>query len=123
MIKRLQITGVHLNVGTDLKKYVQHKIGQLDGYIAAHARKSLHTEVKLKESKAKDKLSHTCEVILHLPGDTFRLKESAKTIFEAVDIVEEKLKIYLKKYKDLHTDPKLHQRFMVRLKRAQNPLA
>lgn len=123
MIKRLEITGVHLEVGTDLKKYVVRKIGKLDGYMPRQARESAHAEVKLKASKAKNKQSHTCEVILHLPGETFRLKESAQTIFGAVDAAEEKLKIHLKKYKDLHTDPKLLQRLTVRLKRAQNPLA
>lgn len=123
MIKRLEITGVHLDVGADLKKYVQQKIGKLDSYASRHARQSLHVEVKLKEAKAKNKQSHTCEVIMHLPSETFTLKESAQTIFQAVDIAEEKLKIHLKKYKDLRTDPKFHQRIMVRLKRAQNPLA
>ncbi|HZM63981.1 MAG TPA: ribosome-associated translation inhibitor RaiA [Candidatus Saccharimonadales bacterium] len=110
MIQRLEITGVHLEVGADLKKYVLRKIGKLSNYMPRQARQSAHAEVKLKESKAKNKLSHTCEVIMHLPGDLFILKESAKTIFEAVDVAEAKLKIHLKKYKDLRTTPRLHQR-------------
>ncbi len=122
MIKRLEITGVHLDVGDDLKKYVMRKIGKLDSYLPRHALSSAHVEVKLKESKAKNKQSYTCEVILHLPGEVFRLTESAQTIFKSVDIVEEKLKIHLKKYKDLRTNPKLHQRFMARFRQAQNPL-
>ena len=118
MIKRLEITGVHLEVGADLKEYVLRKIGKLDSYIPRQARQSAHAEVKLKESKAKNKLSYTCEVILHLPGKIFTLKESTKTIFEAVDILEAKLKIYLKKYKDLHTDPRLRHGLMAQLKRS-----
>src|SRR6187402_3264956 len=110
MIKRLEITGVHLDVGEDLKKYVMRKIGKLDSYIPRQAHQSMRAEVKLKESKAKNKQSHICEVILHLPGETFRLKETAQTMFGAIDTVEEKLKIHLKKYKDLHNNPKLHQR-------------
>ncbi len=117
MIKRLEITGVHLEVGADLKKYVMRKIGKLDSYMPRQARESAHADIKLKTSKAKNKLSHACEVILHLPGETFRLKESAKTIFGAVDTVETKLKIHLKKYKDLHTDPRLNQSIVARLKR------
>ena len=104
MIKRLEITGVHFDVGADLKEYVVRKIGKLDGYIPRHARQTAHAEVKLKGSKAKNKLSHICEVILHLPGEIFALKESAQSMFEAVDISEEKLKIYLKKYKGLHAN-------------------
>lgn len=123
MIQRLEITGVHLDVGADLKKYVQRKIGKLDSYIPKHARSTAHAEIKLKEAKAKNKQSYTCEVILHLPGEVFRLTESAQTIFESVDVAEEKLKIHLKKYKDLRTNPKLHQRFMARFRQTQNPLA
>jgi ribosomal subunit interface protein len=120
MIKRLDIDGVHMELGKDLKMYVQRKIGGLDRYVSPHTRESLHAEVKLKEGKAKDKNRHTCEVILHLPQDTFTVKESAGTIFSAIDIVEEKLKIHLKKYKDLHTNPRLHQRIIARLKRSPN---
>ena len=124
MIKRLEITGVHLDVGADLKKYVQRKIGRLDSYIPRQARESTHAEVKLKESKAKNKQSHICEVILHLPGETFRLKEVAQTIFGAVDTIEEKLKIHIKKYKDLRTNPRLRQRVLVQIKRqTANPSA
>lgn len=117
MIKRLEITGVHLDVGADLREYVQRKIGKLDSYLSRHARESMHAEVKLKESKAKNKQSHICEVILHLPGETFRLKEVAQTIFGAVDTIEGKLKIHLKKYKDMHTNPRANQRLLARLKR------
>lgn len=117
MIKRLEIAGVHLKVGAELKKYVVRKIGKLDRYASRHVRESLHAEVKLKASKSKNKLSHICEVILHLPGETFTLKEPAQTIFEAIDIVEQKMKIHFKKYKDLHTDPTGHQHVIARLKR------
>ena len=120
MIKRLDINGVHMELGKDLKRYVRQKIGGLDHYVALHARESLRIEVKLKESKAKDKNRHTCEVILHLPQETFTVKATAETIFSAIDIVEEKLKIHLKKYKDLHANPRLHQRIIARFKRTQN---
>src|SRR5688572_2383826 len=120
MIKRLDINGVHMELGKDVKRHVRQKIGGLDRYISLHARESLHIEVKLKEAKAKDKNRHTCEVIMHLPRETFTVKETAETIFAAIDIVEEKLKIHLKKYKDLHANPRLHQRIIARFKRSQN---
>lgn len=118
MIKRLEITGVHFVVDEEARTYVEEKLGKLDGYVSRHTRESLRAEVKLKASKAKNKQAFTCEVILHLPQETFSLKETGSTMLASIDVVEEKLKIHLKKYKDLHTDPKLRQRFMVRLKRA-----
>lgn len=122
MIKQLEIDGVHMNVGDDLKKYVNKKIGGLEKYVPKHARKSVHVEVKLKEGKIKAKDERTCEVIMNLPSEVLTVSETTVNIFAAVDIVEEKLKKLLHKYKELHASPKLRQRLMARLKR-QSSLA
>jgi ribosomal subunit interface protein len=116
MIKRLDVSGVHMSVGEDLKKYVAKKIGRLDRFIPKNGRESVHVEVKLKEGKAKDKNERTCEVILHLPQENITIKETTINIYAAVDIAETKLKHALKKYKDLHTSPRLHQRLLTKLK-------
>lgn len=92
MIARLEISGVHMTVGDELKRYVMRKIGRLDRYLPRHIRESVHAEVKLKEGKAKNKDERTCEVIMHLPHETFVLKETTINIYAAVDIAEEKLK-------------------------------
>ena len=121
MIKKLEIDGVHMTVGDDLRKYVNKKIGGLEKYVPKHARKSVHVEVKLKEGKIKTKIERTCEVIINLPNETYTVTETTINIFAAVDIVEEKLKKLLHKYKELHANPKLHQRLLAKLKR--RPLA
>jgi len=117
MIEKLEINGVHMSVGDDLKRYVIRKIGRLDRYVARPVRESIHAEVKLKEGRAKDKQQRTCEVIMHLPQDTFVISETTVNIYAAVDIAEEKLKKHLHKYKDLHAVPKFHRRMLARLKR------
>lgn len=117
MIKKLEINGVHMNVGNDLKKYVNKKIGNLEKYVPRSARESLHVEVKLKEGKIKTKVERTCEVIMHLPQEVITVSETTINMFAAVDIVEEKLKNLLHKYKELHDVPKLHRRLLARLKR------
>ena len=81
------------------------------------ARKSVHVEVKLKEGKVKAKEERTCEVIMRLPNEVFTVSETTINMFAAVDIVEEKLKKLLHKYKEMHASPKLRQRLMARLKR------
>src|SRR5690348_8685628 len=103
MIKRLEITGVHMEVGDDLRKYVTKKVGRLDRFIPKASRESVFADIKLKEGKAKDKNERTCEVILRLPQETLTLKETTINIYAAIDIVEAKLRNQLKKYKDLHT--------------------
>jgi putative sigma-54 modulation protein len=117
MIKKLEINGVHMTVGADLRKYVNKKIGGLEKYIPKHARTSAHAEVKLKEGKSKTKNERTCEVILHLPQEVIAISETTINMFAAVDIVEEKLKHALHKYKELHANPKLRQRLLAKFKR------
>ncbi len=115
MIKKLEVDGVHTVLTADLKKYVTRKIGKLDTYMPRKARESAHIEVKLKESKAKDKKQCTCEVIMHLPLQVFTVKESTLNMYAAVDIVEAKLKNQLKKYKEIHSI-RIHRRVLARLR-------
>jgi putative sigma-54 modulation protein len=67
-----------------------------------HARLSAHADVKLKEVKHQGKKECWCEVILQLPGEAITAKESTMNMFAATDIVQEKLKVQLRKYKDKH---------------------
>lgn len=118
MIERLDIAGLHMSVGEDLRKYVIRKIGRLDRFIPRDSRASVHVEVKLKEGKAKDKNARTCEVILRLPHETLALKETTINMFAAVDIVEAKLRAALKRYKETHGNPRFHRRLISRFQRA-----
>ena len=116
MIRHLEIAGVHMQVSDDLHKYVTKKIGKLDRYIPKAARESVHVQIKLKESKAKDKKERTCEVLMHVPGEEITVSESTVNMFAAVDIAEMKLRNCLKKYKGQQANPRLHQRLLARLK-------
>lgn len=116
MINRLDISGVHMDVGADLRKYATKKIGRLDRFVPRASRESVHADIKLKEGKAKGKNERTCEIILHLPHETLTVKETTINIYAAIDIAETKLRHQLKKYKDLHASPRLHQRLMAKLK-------
>ena len=100
MIDRLEISGVHMDLEDDLKKYVNKKIGQLEKYIPRHSRHSANAEVKLKESHKKHERQFTCEIMLSLPHEQIMVSESTLNIFAAVDIAEETLKNRLKKYKE-----------------------
>jgi putative sigma-54 modulation protein len=103
---KIDIDGIHNIQNRDLPKYINKKIGALDKYIPRHARKSAHAEVKLKEQHVKDKKECLCEVIVHLPNENITAKEATMNMFAAVDIVEEKIKVQLKKYKDKHSHTK-----------------
>jgi ribosomal subunit interface protein len=123
MIKKLEISGVHTELTSDLKKYVIKKIGRLDSYMPRHSRESVKVEVTLKEGNAKDKNRCECEVVMRLPQETVAVKEATVNMFAAVDIVEAKLRNQLKKYKETHSKIKLHRRLMARLRRRSLPEA
>ncbi|HEV2403296.1 MAG TPA: ribosome-associated translation inhibitor RaiA [Candidatus Saccharimonadales bacterium] len=117
MINRLEINGIHLRVDDDLKRYVHRKIGRLDRYISRRIRQSVHVEVKLIEQKSKDKKECTCEATAYLPYEVINVHESTINMYAAVDIVETKLKLQLKKYKEMHSTPKLRHRFLAHIRR------
>lgn len=119
MITKLETTGVHMEVNDDLHKYIAKKIGKLDRYMPKHARESAHVAVKLKEVKgrAKGQVEHICEIIVHLPQDEITLSERTASIYAAIDIIEQKLRAQLQKYKEQHTTPRFRQRLLARLKR------
>ncbi len=117
MIQKMEVRGVHMHVDAKLYTYATKKIGKLDNYISRHARRSVHAEIVLKEEVLKTKKNCICEVILHLPQETLTTKESTINMYAAIDIVEQKLKNQLKKYKDTHDNPHFHQRLLNRIKR------
>lgn len=99
MINKLEVAGIHTDATKDIQKYVKKKIANLDSYMPRHARKSAHAEVRLKEAKAKDKKQCTAEVVLYVPGEVITAKETTVNMYAAIDIVEEKLKTQLRRYK------------------------
>lgn len=117
MLKKFEIQGIHTTLTADLKKHVNKKIGGLDRYISRHSRESAHAEVFLKEAKAKNNKKCTCEVAFFLPHQTIVVKESATTMFAAVDIVEVKLKNQLQTYKDTHGNGRFKRHLMARFVR------
>src|SRR3546814_4866269 len=100
MIKKLEIAGQQTTITPELQKYVEKKIGRLDHYVARHARESVHAEVKLKETGAKDKKQFKATVVLLLPQEVLEASEKTINMFAAIAIVETKLKSQLRKYKE-----------------------
>jgi putative sigma-54 modulation protein len=118
MIAQIDTSGINIDIGDDIKKYIAQKIGRLDKYMPRHARKTARAEAKLRETNNRLGNKYECEVLLHLPGGVIQAKESTLNMFAAVDIVEAKLKNQLFKYKSAHI-AHLHERhpgFIGRLK-------
>ncbi|MHB1865107.1 MAG: ribosome hibernation-promoting factor, HPF/YfiA family [Candidatus Saccharimonadales bacterium] len=113
MIQKLEIEAVHMDVDESIHEYVIRKIAKLDKYIPKAARESAHGEVTLK-TELMGKL-YICEVNLYLPKDSIYVKESTKeNIFTAIDLVEDKLRYRIEKYKQLHGSPKVKRHLLAK---------
>lgn len=118
MIRKLEITGVHIDTDEKLKKYVHKTVAKLERYIPRQGRKSVHVDVKLSESKKQQDKQCTAEIIIYLPQEVMTAKESTVNLYAAIDIVEAKLRNQLKKYKDTHHNPKFYRRLTQKFRRA-----
>lgn len=116
MIEQLRIVGEHAKADETLKQYVLKKIGQLDKYLPYRARHIVQAEVMLKEEKGRRTGGDTVEVLLTVPDERITAKASAPTMYMAVDLVEDKLKQQLVKYKDEHS-PRFYRHLMRRFRR------
>lgn len=100
MITHIDITGVKsYTPDQKLKRYIQKKVGSLDRLIPRHARKSLHAEVKIAEAKRRVTAEYEVEVLLYLPDKTLTASDSTMNVYAATDIVEQKIAVQLRKYK------------------------
>lgn len=99
---KLDISGLHVDLEDDLKKYVTKKVNKLERYVPRQVRGSAHVIVVLKESHAKNKRQFTCEMTMVVPGEKITVSESTLNIFAATDIAEATMRNRLKKYKEMH---------------------
>lgn len=104
MIAPINIVGLKMDLDEDIKRYAMKKIGRLDRYLPRHARESAHAEVRIRDAKKAHGNRYECEVVLHLPEEIVTAKDSTLNVFAAVDIVEQKVKNQLKRYKDIRSD-------------------
>lgn len=114
MLQKFEISGVHTEVNENLRKYITKKLGRIDKYLSKQTRASAHLEVRLKEGKADGKKQCTCDVTLHLPHETIKIREGTLNMYAAVDIIQAKLKQQIERYKESHTDAKRQRRLFTR---------
>lgn len=99
MIAPIEITGIGYEVDSKTKDYIQKKIGKLDRYLPRHARDSVKAQVKLREVNRNNGNKYEAEVILKVPEKTITAKDSTVNALAAIDIVEAKILVQLRKYK------------------------
>ncbi|MBP6880252.1 ribosome-associated translation inhibitor RaiA [Candidatus Saccharibacteria bacterium] len=100
---KYEIQGKNYEIGGDIRKYIEKMLKSVEKTVPRHAKKTVHATVTLSESRSKKPDRFEAEVMLHLPHDDLIAKERTVNIFAATDIVEEKLKNQVRKYKTKHS--------------------
>ena len=100
MIADIDITGVGGYVLDEpTRKYISKKIGRLDRLETRHARKTMSASVKIEEVNRDNGNKYEVEVIINVPDQVIKAKDSTMNVMAATDIVERKLAGQLRKYK------------------------
>lgn len=114
MLQKFEISGVHTEINENLRKYITKKLGKIDRYLPRPARASAHMEVRLKESRIDGKILSTCDVTLHMPHDTIKMKESTLNMYASVDVIQAKLKQQIERHKANRTGGKRQRHLFAR---------
>ncbi len=116
MIRLITITALKYEIDDSTRRYVIKKIGSLDRYLPRHARKSAAIEVKLRQVNRDHGNKYEAEAILTVPDRTLTAVDSTVNMLAAVDIVEAKLIVQARRYKQETVSHIGRRRLLSRLK-------
>ena len=99
---QVQITARHYEVDDELKKYIQRKLAKLDKYLPRrHTPKGMSVEI-MRDPSGKEDNKYKVRAILEVPGPDIIAETATMNPHAAIDIVSEKLRIQISKYKQKH---------------------
>ncbi|MEI6581565.1 MAG: ribosome-associated translation inhibitor RaiA [bacterium] len=106
MIK-IQLTGRKFEIDNELKKYTNRKLGNLDKYLPrSHRNQGMTVEI-FKDPSGKEDNRYKVVAVLKVQGPDIVAETATINPHSAVDIVEQKLKIQIRKYKEKHQPKKI----------------
>ncbi len=101
MIK-VHITGRKYEIDEELTRYTRKRLGGLDKYLPRkHKAQSMHVEI-FRDPSGKEDNRYKVSAKLHLPDHEIVADTATMNPHAAVDIVREKLKLQIRKYKEKH---------------------
>lgn len=99
MIK-LDIVGRNYHVDDALRSYMEKKLASLDKYLPRqHKNGQMRVEI-FKDPSGKEDNKYQCKAHLDIPAGNIVAHAATINPHAAIDIVEEKLKLQIRKYKD-----------------------
>lgn len=97
---QIQLTGRKYEIDKELKKYINRKLGKLDKYLPRqHKAKGMSVEI-FRDPSGKEDNKYKVVAVLEVPGPDIVAETATINPHSAIDIVEQKLKLQIRKYKD-----------------------
>ena len=96
MIMKVNVQAVNFNVDRKLVDFIQERMDKLEKYYD----KIVSAEVFLKLENTSDKENKTSEIKIIVPGDDLKMKKTAKSFEEAVDLSVDSLERVILKRKE-----------------------
>lgn len=98
----IQLTGRKYEIDAELKKYIEKKLGRLDRYLPrGHNNQGMSVEI-FKDPSGKEDNRYKVMAVLRVQGPDIVAETATINPHSAIDIVEQKLKTQIHKYKDKH---------------------
>ncbi len=117
---QIQLTGRNFEIDAELKKYVSRKLGHLDRYLPrGHQSQGMAVEI-FKDPSGKEGNNYKVVVRLKVPGPDIVAETATINPHSAIDIVEQKLKMQIHKYKDKNKPKKFRVKELFGNKVEQN---
>lgn len=103
MITPINITGTNYKIDPEAQEYALDKIGKLDHFVPESVRGVMSADIKATKVSREQGDMYDVDVVVHLPGKTITARDEQSTGKAAIDTVQEKLAMQLRKYKDALT--------------------
>jgi ribosomal subunit interface protein len=98
----IQLTSRQYDIDEDLRAYVMRKLARLDRYLPRSAKaKAMRVEI-FRDPSGKEDNRYKVKAYLEVPGPDIVADTATLNPYAGVDIVEEKLKLQIRKYKEKH---------------------
>jgi len=104
---KINLIARNYHLDSELSKYINRKLGALDRYLPKeHQSGQMRVEI-FRDPSGKQNNRYSCKAYLAVPASKLIAHASTVNPHAAVDIVEEKLKMQIKKYKQRYQPRRL----------------
>ncbi len=105
----LHVTSKNYQLSEKILDYIDRKLGRLDRYLPRNEGEIQGRVILEVDPSGREDNKFVCEAKIELPGPNAEAREATLNMYAAIDIVEAKLKVQIRKYKDRHAPSRVRR--------------